>query len=59
MIVEFVEEETPVVVIENVAVVALAAMVTLAGTWATTVLLLVRVTMAPPLGAGPFSVTVP
>jgi hypothetical protein len=56
---EFVEEETPVVVIENVAVVALAAMVTLAGTWATTVLLLVSVTMAPPVGAGPLSVTVP
>jgi hypothetical protein len=43
----------------NVAVVAFAATVTLAITVAAAVLLLLSVTTAPPLGAGPFSVTVP
>jgi hypothetical protein len=41
------------------AVVALAATVTLEGTVATLVLLLVNVTTVPPAGAGPLSVTVP
>jgi hypothetical protein len=43
----------------KVAVVPFAATVTLAGTAATDVLLLVRVATAPPEGAGPFSFTVP
>ena len=43
----------------NVAVVAFAATVTLAGTRAAAVLLLESVTTAPPAGAGPFNVTVP
>ena len=43
----------------KVAVVALAATVTLAGTCAAAELLLDRVTTAPPAGAGPFRVTVP
>ena len=45
--------------IVNVALVAPAATVTLAGTWAADVLLLVRVTTAPPDGDGPVKVTVP
>jgi hypothetical protein len=52
-------EPTAEVVIVNVALVAPAATVTLAGTWAADVLLLVRVTTAPPDGAGPVKVTVP
>jgi hypothetical protein len=51
--------ETGLVVTVNVAVVAAAATVTLAGTCAAVVLLLDRVTTAPPTGAGPFSITVP
>ena len=51
-------EPTAEVVIVNVALVAPAATVTLAGTWAADVLLLVRVTTAPPDGAGPVKVTV-
>jgi hypothetical protein len=43
----------------KVAAVALAATVTLAGTVAVEVLLLVRVTTAPPAGAGPLRVTFP
>jgi hypothetical protein len=43
----------------NVALVAPAGMVTLAGTVATAVLLLERETRAPPLGAGALSVTLP
>jgi len=47
------------VVTVKVAVVAFAATVTLAGTCAAAELLLDRVTTAPPVGAGPFNVTVP
>ena len=43
----------------NVAVVAVAATVTLAGTCAAAVLLLDRAMIAPPVGAGPLKVTVP
>ena len=49
---------TGVVVTVNVAVVAFAATVTLAGTAAAAVLLLDRVTTAPPEGAARLSVTV-
>ena len=50
---------TELVVTVNVAEVALGATVTLAGTCAAEVLLLERVTTAPPAGAGPLSVTIP
>jgi len=50
---------TGLVLTVNVAVVAFAATVTLAGTVAAAVLLLLSVTTAPPVGAGPFRVTVP
>ena len=43
----------------NVALLAPAATVTVAGTVAVDVLLLERETTAPPVGAGPLSVTVP
>ena len=43
----------------KVALVAPAATVTLEGTLAAVVLLLERVTCAPPVGAGPLSITVP
>jgi hypothetical protein len=49
---------TTVVVTVNVALVAPAATVTLAGV-VEAVLLSDRVTTAPPVGAGPFNVTVP
>lgn len=54
-----VEDATPLVVMVKVAVLAPAAIVTLAGTCAADVLLLLRVTTAPPDGVGPLSVTVP
>ncbi len=47
------------VVTVKVAVVAFAATVTFAGTVATDVLLLLRLTTAPAAGAGPFNTTVP
>lgn len=47
------------VVAVKVAVVAPAATVTEAGTWARPVFELVKVTTAPPVGAGPLKVTVP
>lgn len=50
---------TVMLVTVNVAVVELAATVTEAGTVAADVLLLERDTTAPPVGAGPLSVTVP
>jgi hypothetical protein len=56
---ELVEDETDEVVIVNVALLAAAGMTTLAGTCAAAVLELVRVTVAPPVGAGPLNVTVP
>jgi hypothetical protein len=58
-IVTFVLADTGVVVIVNVAVVAPAATVTLEGTVAADVLLLVSVTTVPPDRAAPFKVTVP
>jgi hypothetical protein len=59
VIVTDIGEVLTVVVMVNVAVVAPAATVTLAGTWAAAVRLLLSVTTMPPAGAGPFSVTVP
>ncbi len=53
-----VEALTALVVMPKVALVALAGMVTLDGTWAAA-LSLERATIAPPDGAGPLRVTVP
>ena len=50
---------TGVVLIKNSAVVAPEVIVTLAGTVATEMLLVLSVTSAPLAGAGPFSFTVP
>ena len=54
-----VEVVTLLVLTVNVALLAPPATVTLAGTVAAVVLSLDRETAAPPLGAGPLSVTVP
>ncbi len=59
MIVTGVVAATGLVVAVNVAVVAPASTVTDAGTWAAAVLLLVKLTTAPPTGAGLSRVTVP
>jgi hypothetical protein len=59
VIVTVVLEATGLVVAVNVAIVAPARTVTLAGTWAAAGLFEVRLTTAPPVGAGPLSVTVP
>jgi len=53
------DAETALVLTVNVALVAPAATVTLAGTRAAVVLLLERAIRAPPAGPGPLSVTVP
>jgi hypothetical protein len=50
---------TGAVVTLNVALVAFGAIVTLAGTLAAAILLLLRVTSAPPAAAGAFKVTIP
>jgi hypothetical protein len=50
---------TGLVVIVKVVLMEPAAMVTLAGTCAAVMLLLCKVTVAPPMGAAPFRVTVP
>ena len=55
----FVGTLTAVVATVNVALLAPAGMVTLAGTVAIVVLLLASVTTLPPVGAAPVSVTVP
>ena len=52
-------DATEFVVAVKVAVVAPASTVTDAGTWAAAVLLDVKLTAAPPAGAGAFKVTVP
>ena len=54
-----VDAATALVLTVNVALVAPAATVTLDGTVAAAVLLLESVTVAPPAGAAPLSVTVP
>jgi hypothetical protein len=54
-----VDATTGLVLTVNVALVAPAAIVTLEGTRATSVLLLESATGAPPAGAGPLNVTVP
>ena len=54
-----VDAATALVLTANVALVAPAATVTLAGTRAAVVLLLESATCAPPVGAGPLNVTVP
>jgi hypothetical protein len=59
VIVTAVVEATVLVVAVKVAVVAPAATVTDAGTWAAAVLLEVKLTTAPPVGAGLFKVKVP
>jgi hypothetical protein len=59
VIVTEVEDATPLVVIVKVALLEPPTMGTLAGTCAAEVLLLCRVTTAPPAGAAPVRVTVP
>jgi hypothetical protein len=54
-----VDAVTALVLTVNVVLVALAATVTLEGTLAAVVLLLESMICAPPVGAGPLSVTVP